>query len=276
MKKLILITAILIAANSFMAYNILNDNSGHATGGAAPGYCNDPIGGYKTCTSCHSGPNATFIVDLITSNVPIEGYTPNTTYTITATIAKEGHSKFGFEISPQNLDNSTVIGTLVNTNSETQLTGSGNNYITHTSTGTTGTGSKTWTFDWTAPESGIGDATMYGAFNVTNSGNNSSLDTIYTSTLVIPENTTVGMANISSIEQNISVYPNPASDLITIKVNSILLGSALVITDHTGRQVFTKKINNKLTLLNISQFESGVYLFQVGEQREQIFKVLKQ
>ncbi|MCF8378904.1 MAG: T9SS type A sorting domain-containing protein [Bacteroidales bacterium] len=276
MKKSILFAFVIIAANGFMAYNVLNNNSVHSTGGAAPGYCNDPIGGNKTCTSCHSGPGATFIADLITSDVPVEGYTPNTTYTITATIAREGHSKFGFEISPQTQDNSIFIGTLINTNSETQLTGSGNNYITHTSGGTIGEGSKTWTFDWTAPDQGTGDAIMYGAFNVTNSGNNSGLDTIYTSTLLIPENTSAGAENFSSIEQSFSAYPNPASELITIKIKDNLRGKDLKITDQAGRQVYIGKLDDKLTSLNISNLPSGIYLLQVGEQKELTLKIIKQ
>lgn len=275
MNKLILITTILIATNAFMAYDVLNDASDQKASGAAPGYCGDPAGGNQNCTTCHSGPTATSISELITSNVPVEGYTPNTTYTITATITRAGHSKFGFEVSPQD-SSGTFIGTLVNTSSETQLTGSGNNYITHTSTGTGGTGSKTWTFNWTSPAQGTGKATMYGAFNVTNSSNNFNGDTIYISTLVIPENTTVGIANISSNEQNISVYPNPACDIITIKASDILLGSPFIITDQTGRQVLIGKLNNKTTLVNISQFETGVYFFQVGEKRDQTFKFMKQ
>jgi hypothetical protein len=218
MKKSILITTILIAINTFMAYDVINNTSDQRSGGADPGYCGDPAGGNHTCTSCHSGPTATYISELIFSNVPVAGYTPNSTYTLTATITRAGHSKFGFEVSAQDTSG-TFIGTLVNTGSETQLTGSGNNYITHTSTGTSGTGSKTWTFNWTAPGQGTGNATFYGAFNVTNSNNNFNGDTIYISTLLIPENTSVGIDNISSNEQNISVYPNPASDLIKIEAS---------------------------------------------------------
>lgn len=78
MNKLILITTILIATNAFMAYDVLNDASDQKASGAAPGYCGDPAGGNQNCTTCHSGPTATSISELITSNVPVEGYTPNT------------------------------------------------------------------------------------------------------------------------------------------------------------------------------------------------------
>ena len=41
--------------------------------------------------------------------------------------------------------------------------------ITHTSSGISTTGdSNSWSFDWTAPASGTGDVTFYGAFNAAN------------------------------------------------------------------------------------------------------------
>ena len=67
-----------------------------------------------------------------------------------------------------------------------QLVGTGK-YITHKTAGTAGTNSRTWTFDWTAPGIGAGDVTFYGAFLITNSGNNSSGDTTVLSSLAVSE-----------------------------------------------------------------------------------------
>src|SRR5204863_8988529 len=93
---------------------------------------------------------------------------------------------FGFEISPQSITG-TLLGTLMITNTtETQLVGA-NKYVTHKLAGTTGAGSKTWNFNWTAPVAGTGNVTFYGAFNVANNSGNSSGDTIYKSTLVVSE-----------------------------------------------------------------------------------------
>jgi hypothetical protein len=273
MKKSILITTIVGAAVALTAFDILSECSIQNGGGAPAGYCGDPAGGNLTCKSCHSGPTPTNVSGLITSNVPIEGYTPNTTYTITATITRAGHSKFGFQVSPQS-SSGTFLGTLVNTSTQTKLTGS-NKYITHTSSGTSGSGSKTWTFNWTAPAAGTGDVTFYGAFLAANSNNNNSGDTVFTSTLVIPENLTTGIAKSYSNEQSISVFPNPATDLITVKADNKMIGSTFIVTDKTGRQVLTGKLNNETTTLNISELPAGVYFFEIGNQKRQTFKVVK-
>ncbi|HLG33441.1 MAG TPA: choice-of-anchor V domain-containing protein, partial [Bacteroidia bacterium] len=106
-------------------------------------------------------------------------------FSITATATRANHIKFGFEISPQS-PTGTYLGTMIDTSTQTQIVST--KYITHTSTGTTGTnGFHTWAFNWTAPAIGTGNVTFYGAFNVTNSSNSSVGDTIYLSTLLISE-----------------------------------------------------------------------------------------
>ncbi|MBK5285973.1 MAG: T9SS type A sorting domain-containing protein [Bacteroidia bacterium] len=163
-----------------------NKASSHASG-APEGMTGSPGDGWSTCTNCHPGPTAESQSGWITSNIPSAGYLPGATYTITATATRANHTIFGFEVSPQDISGN-VLGTLIVTNSaQTQFVGF-NNYITHTSGGINGSGgSKSWTFDWTAPVSGTGDVTFYGAFNVANGNNNHIGDTIYTSTLLVPE-----------------------------------------------------------------------------------------
>ena len=118
----------------------------------------------STCSSCH-GPT-TKVTGLITSNIPAGGYTPGTVYSVTITATAASKVNFGFSMSPQNASG-TLLGTLTNTGSNTQLNsffgGTANKYVTHTSAGRTGsTGSHSWSVDWTAPASGTGDVTFYG------------------------------------------------------------------------------------------------------------------
>ncbi len=156
------------------------------TNGAATAHTGSPGDGGATCNNCHAGPTPATEAGLITSTIPVSGYTAGQTYTITATVARQDHTKFGFEISPQDLTGN-LLGTLILTNTtEMQLIGTGK-YITHQSAGVTGVNSRTWTFDWTAPAAGTGDVTFYGAFNITNALNNSSGDTIVLSTLTVNE-----------------------------------------------------------------------------------------
>ena len=182
--------------------------------GAPAGYTGSPHDG-KTCyTGCHSGSAVTSVSGWITSNIPPTGYLPDSTYTITATASHPGINTYGFEISPQDSATGTILGTLINTNTaQTTLVGTG--YITQTSGGTSGTGAKTWTFEWTAPHKGSGSLTFYGAFNCANGNGKKSGDLIYTSNLKVIE----GPTGIWPIELNLlkcSTYPNPCVKDLTI------------------------------------------------------------
>ncbi|HQV53393.1 MAG: T9SS type A sorting domain-containing protein [Flavobacteriales bacterium] len=274
MKKTIPIITLCIVTVALMAFNDPSSVVHKNAGGAIAGYCGDPAGGSLTCTACHEGPHATPVIGLITSDIPAEGYTPNTTYTITAMIASAGHTRFGFEISPQNPDGD-FIGTLVNTGTETQLNGAGSNYITHSFDGIEGEDSRTWTFDWIAPPQGTGSATFYGAFNVTNSDFTQNEDTIYTSTLLVPEALSTSTAELGTTERAFTVFPNPTTALITIKTSS-LVGSMFMITDQAGHQVSSGKLNNVSTTIDLSRSAAGAYSVRIGEQGVQTLKVIKQ
>ena len=74
---------------------------------------------------------------------------------------------------------------------------------------------------------------------------------------------------------DISIFPNPAIDLITVKASNNLLGTQYFITDQHGSQILTGKIDSETTSINISQFKNGIYLFQVEGQKRRSFKVIK-
>lgn len=147
--------------------------------GAPSGVSNDPSSGSANCTNCHSGTAtipATTVAN-ITTNIPAAGYTPGVTYTITTTVNYAGRTRFGFEVSPQNAAG-TKLGTLINTGNQTKLVGSGK-YVTHTVAGNSGTGTKSWSFNWVAPVAGTGTVTFYGALMAANNNAATSGDVTY-------------------------------------------------------------------------------------------------
>ena len=147
--------------------------------GAPSGVSNDPSSGSANCTNCHSGTAtipATTVAN-ITTNIPAAGYTPGVTYTITATVNYAGRTRFGFQVSPQNAAG-TKLGTLINTGNQTKLVGSGK-YVTQTQAGNSGTGTKTWTFNWVAPVAGTGTVTFYGSLMAANNNGGTSGDATY-------------------------------------------------------------------------------------------------
>lgn len=63
------------------------------------------------------------------------------------------------------------------------------------------------------------------------------------------------------------VYPNPANENITIKVDVKLLGSVYSFIDQLGRTVLTGTLTSLNSDINISELSSGCYLLKVGENK---------
>jgi hypothetical protein len=148
-----------------------------------PADCTGSPSDASVCTDCHadvlnSGPG----VAIITSNIPSCGYVPSTTYSITVSITEAPKVRFEFELSPQKASTGAYLGTLI-AGSGTSLLG------TKDITGNTDVaGSASWTFTWTAPATGLGPVTFYGAFNASDGdGDDQNGDHIYTKSLTVPE-----------------------------------------------------------------------------------------
>lgn len=270
MRKTLLITASIMLTIGLLAYEGTKNFAISSMGGSEPGYCGSPTEYYASCITCHGGSSAQTLSGVITSNIPSQGYSPGSTYTITATISRPGHTYFGFQISPQNSGGS-LLGTIVNTGVATKIVGSGK-YITHTSSGVNGNGpSKTWTFDWTAPAVGAGKVTFYGAFLAANKDYGSSGDTTFLSSLAIQE----GPLGINSIEQNVSkvsIYPNPASEKINIDYTVAHTAPVkITLVDILGKTVDvllneTKSVGNYNNSFNLKENLSGVYFIIINTQ----------
>jgi hypothetical protein len=86
---------------------------------------------------------------------------------------------------------------------------------------------------------------------------------------------TVGI-NENSSSNVFSVYPNPANNQINVKTDSKLLGSVYIVYDNTGKLVLTGKINSENTVIELGNLSGGIYLFSVGENLKQSFKIIKE
>lgn len=232
--------------------------------GTDPGYTGSPGDSLKNCTACHGGV-ATTKVGWITSTIPDEGYTPGQTYTITATNTNAGSTRFGFEVSPQNLAGD-LMGTMVITDTlRTKLVGD-DKYITYKADGVDGLDMNTWTFDWIAPAAGSGEVVFYGAFN-SNPGHKGG-DGTTLSTLTVQEAWATGMSSPSTKISNLSVFPNPSNDLLKVSFNVKRTAQVTIdITDLTGKQLISvangKHIGSVVKEVNVSQLPQGMYLLKM-------------
>lgn len=82
--------------------------------------------------------------------------------------------------------------------------------------------------------------------------------------------------NELSDEAGMVIYPNPATDFITVVGHSSVSGSAYILTDLLGKPVLSGKLATGNSTIHLNSLPAGMYILSIGEQNKQTFKVLKQ
>ncbi|MBE0652655.1 MAG: T9SS type A sorting domain-containing protein [Bacteroidales bacterium] len=70
-------------------------------------------------------------------------------------------------------------------------------------------------------------------------------------------------ANIQKTEDNISIYPNPVTHSVSIKVDASIIGHEYRIMDFTGRIYLQGQLTGENLHLNLEQLVEGSYLFVI-------------
>lgn len=230
-----------------------------------------------TCakSGCHSGGANTGPGNVsISSNIPGTGYIAGQTYQLTVTVASGGNNgnAFGFALSGAKTGSSVIAGTFANTDNSAQPKSSGQ-YVTHTLAGTANGGntvSRSFVVDWTAPAAGSGAVTFFAAGNSANGNGANSGDNIYTGTLAISED--MSTVSLEENQQNrIEVFPNPVSDLVSIR-NAASADWTLKVTDLTGKTLVSRRVSAPQYLLDLSALPGGMYLLQVESGNTSVLK----
>jgi hypothetical protein len=71
-----------------------------------------------------------------------------------------------------------------------------------------------------------------------------------------------GIPQNGSVQEDISVYPNPVSDFVIVRQNNTETLKEIRILDLTGRTVLTRPVRNgeNNIRIRITDYPSGVYL----------------
>ncbi len=79
----------------------------------------------------------------------------------------------------------------------------------------------------------------------------------------------IGNVGVSKIDnsENISVFPNPANDKITILIPVETSENSIVITDIEGKELFQKKIKGSTVTIDVSKLPLGVYFLKFTSER---------
>jgi hypothetical protein len=226
--------------------------------------------GVGNCTLCHGGNDIITNSDprnVITLTAPGE-YELNTTYPITVATSSVA-TRQGFQLSVEDGSGSGVkVGDLtddgVNTQTFDIMTGRGE-AITHTGPGAF---SPPWTFQWKSPATDVGPVTFYVALNETNTDFNSTGDQIH-----LKQSQANSLSVESQVFRDLKVYPNPAQDVVTINLPSNLENkTSIMVYDFLGKQILSKNLNALNNILDVSAWQSGVYLMQIAHEDASIVK----
>ena len=142
------------------------------------------------------------------------------------------------------------------------LNPNGSTYLAWTYNSTTTIGSKTMAYSKVLPSS-PGIYTFQATYNGTSCS----------STFTIVNSLGISELNNQSL---VGVYPNPTENKINVKVDAILLGSIYTLYDNNGKSVLSGKINSENTVIELDNLSGGIYLFSVGENLRQTFKLIKE
>lgn len=255
----ILIALFLVAGVWFA---VPSDDAHSFSAGAPPGYCDAPASPGSTCFTCHNdGPAPISIPGLITSNIPVSGYTPGNTYTITATITGVGHDRFGFEVSPQD-SNGNLVGSMSDLGTETMFQQSGV-YITHSSNSVLNADFKSWQFEWIAPAAGSGAVTFYGAFNITNNDGSYTGDTIVLSTATFPEDSGLYVSEQGNPFANTVAFTSAGK----LFVRGVAAETKhIVLTDYSGKicwesgDIYSESYQSEVQFELPASLATGIYV----------------
>ena len=267
-KKVLFCAVILVTAAVLFSPTSFHFSS--SPGGSPGGFSGSLGDNGKTCRNCHSGGGAPLKINILTTNIPSSGYVAGQTYDMSLTYGEAGCNIYGFEVTAENSANqrkgkfATNDGNTKTLNTSTRLT--------QTSAGRLGSGdARTWLFKWTAPAAGTGTITIYGSINAANGDGGNGGDKIYTFKETISEDVSSGVADYISDLNKLSVYPNPASDVITISGNNI---TVVEIYTLTGERVSTLNASNGKA--NVASLASGVYLLKTTGENTGITRFVKQ
>lgn len=86
---------------------------------------------------------------------------------------------------------------------------------------------------------------------------------------------TTGLNSLNHLPE-LSIFPNPAKEEITVKSDITAQGLPYNITDAAGRRVLAGKLSGESTLIDINRLREGLYFLEIGKNNRRSVKIIKQ
>lgn len=248
---------ILVTSIGILAFGtiLLLPNNITAFSSVAPEKRTGSPGDGQNCSGCHSGSAVVNLSEGITTDIPIEGYTPGETYTITVggAITRPSKTRYGFQLSPQNASGD-LLGTLT-AGSGSTLLGSGK-YVGHN--GAVTTSNPSWSFSWTAPAENTGEVGFYLSVVAANGNGGTSGDEVLIYNTLINENNSVSSSSVEGSAFSISNF----NDRIVLNAEQI---NEVLLIDLNGKIMYQKNNASQDNLEIItSNLSSGIYVVKAN------------
>ncbi len=64
-------------------------------------------------------------------------------------------------------------------------------------------------------------------------------------------------------QSHFNIFPNPASNELTVQLLNAETATNLIITDVFGREIYSQPTNSQLSIINCQLFSSGIYFVKV-------------
>ena len=239
-------------------------------------FASNPTG----CTTCHGSTAAstvTVTVALDSAGTTTTHYRGGMTYNVKITgTTTSSNTKYGFQLSAmKGTTTATTVsdagvfsttGIPASTHIKAPTMGTALTIAEHSSA-LTATGSTfTLSFPWTAPATGTGSISFWGAVNFVNgNGTDDAGDKWNLNHIAIAEWPLVSSA-ITSVENNNNViaFPNPVSNTLNLQFTNATSGAYSVsVFDMSGKSISNQNIDvtgaNYVTSLNTSNWTAGIY-----------------
>lgn len=229
-----------LAAGAMFAMNI--DSAYTNSGGAIASRSGSPGDGNMNCGNSGCHPSNAITSEEVSIDVLLpDGETvflAGNTYTVQVTGTKTAGSVgvLGFQATVED-DAHDKIGDLMVLNSDaTKIVSS--DYMTHKLAGSVPTdGSRTWAFEWTAPEGFSGNATVHTAVLFGNGNGMWTGDVTVTGSKTI-EIQEFGLSLDEINNFTYEVYPNPVTDRVSLAYTLDVDGQVnILVMDMAGREV---------------------------------------
>jgi hypothetical protein len=221
----------------------------------------------STAAGCHSG--GAYTGTVVLTGIP-DTIRPNTTYTLTlkGTIASAINT--GFELTC--LDgNNAACGTLTAGTGSGVTTGGTRSYLRNSAKINFTSGAVTWTFSWKSPATLTNNnVTFYYVVMAANNNGGTSGDNAIAGTKRVLFQA-ISPVQESEITPILTVFPNPTTQVLTVKANNYAGQAEVAVMNMQGQLVHYQTFTNEKAL-DLSTLPKGQYLVQVKMGEKSVLK----